>query len=204
MFLGTPYRGSEVVPWAMLFSTIVNLATLGYGVRKNLLRQLDQKSKTLTDISQQFVHRTPSLKIMSFIEQQAERPLSTLVGCCSRSEFPGVCLLIAIRLFPNTLLHWVSPMKWLFPSMPIIVACAGIKQRLKITSWWKPLSKSWLKSKNLTQDVRSLPKLPFIGFANCFKRPKCLKRPQERLARSLLLRPQYQYRPRQSSDLEDW
>lgn len=79
IFMGTPHRGSELVPWAMMFSNVVNLATLGNGVHKNLLRQLDRKSNILTDISRQFMHRAPSLKIMSFIEQQAERPLNTLV-----------------------------------------------------------------------------------------------------------------------------
>ncbi|KAF2188394.1 hypothetical protein K469DRAFT_661153 [Zopfia rhizophila CBS 207.26] len=79
IFMGTPHRGSELVPWAMLFSNVVNLATLGNGVHKNLLRQLDRKSNTLTDISRQFMHRASSLKIMSFIEQHAERPLNTLV-----------------------------------------------------------------------------------------------------------------------------
>lgn len=63
----------------MLFSNVVNLATLGKGEHKNLLRQLDRKSNTLTDISRQFMHRAQSLKIMSFIEQQVERPLNTLV-----------------------------------------------------------------------------------------------------------------------------
>jgi predicted permease len=79
IFMGTPHRGSEIVPWAMLFSSIANLATLGYGVRKNLLRQLHRKSGTLMNISRQFVHRAAALKIVSFIEQEATRPLSSLV-----------------------------------------------------------------------------------------------------------------------------
>jgi hypothetical protein len=82
MFMGTPHRGSELVPWAMLFSNIVNLGTLGYGIRRNLLRQLDRKSSTLEEISRQFVHRAAPLQIISFIEQQAEGPLTTLVSSC--------------------------------------------------------------------------------------------------------------------------
>jgi hypothetical protein len=77
--MGTPHRGSELVPWASLFSNFVNMLTLGKGVRKNLLRQLDRKSNTLMDISRQFMHRASSLKLMSFIEQEAEPPLNSLV-----------------------------------------------------------------------------------------------------------------------------
>lgn len=78
--MGTPHRGSKLVPWAMLFSNIVNLAIQSHRVRKDLLHQLDRKASTLMDISEQFVHRAASLKIMSFIEQQAEHPLTSLVG----------------------------------------------------------------------------------------------------------------------------
>ncbi len=84
--MGTPHRGSDLVPWTILLSNIVNVATLGRAGRKNLLRQLDSKSTTLRDISRQFVHRATSLKIMSFVEQQIERPLTVLVSsvetCC--------------------------------------------------------------------------------------------------------------------------
>jgi hypothetical protein len=79
VFMGTPHRGSELVPWTFLLSNIVNLATLGYGVRNDLLRELHPKSDILRDISRQFVHRTASLKIVTFIEQQVEGPLKTLV-----------------------------------------------------------------------------------------------------------------------------
>ncbi|KAK0612792.1 hypothetical protein B0T17DRAFT_583367 [Bombardia bombarda] len=79
IFMGTPHRGSELVPWTILFSNIVNVATLGRGARKTLLRQLDSKSTALMDISRQFVHRATPLKILSFVEQQVERPLTVLV-----------------------------------------------------------------------------------------------------------------------------
>lgn len=81
--MGTPHRGSELVPWTLLFSNIVNVVTLGQGLRKNLLRELDRKSTALMDISRQFVHRAAALKIMTFIEQQIERPLTTLVSSIS-------------------------------------------------------------------------------------------------------------------------
>lgn len=77
--MGTPHRGSELVPWSLLLSNIVNLGTFGCGVRNDLLRDLHPKSDNLRQISRQFVPRTVSLKIISFIEQQAEGPLKTLV-----------------------------------------------------------------------------------------------------------------------------
>jgi hypothetical protein len=80
VFLGTPHRGSELVSWAMLLSNVIGIASFGQGIRKSLLRNLDTESDLLMEISRQFVHRSKSLKIMSFIEQQAERPLTTLVG----------------------------------------------------------------------------------------------------------------------------
>jgi hypothetical protein len=78
--MGTPHRGSELIPWTMLLSNLTNIATIGQGIRKDLLRNLKTESNMLMDISRQFVHRATSLKIMTFIEQQIERPLTTLVN----------------------------------------------------------------------------------------------------------------------------
>ncbi|KAH8744419.1 hypothetical protein F5882DRAFT_446538 [Hyaloscypha sp. PMI_1271] len=77
--MGTPHRGSELIPWAMLLSNLVNVASIGQGMRKDLLRNIKTESNMLMDISRQFVHRAPPLKIMTFVEQQVERPLTTLV-----------------------------------------------------------------------------------------------------------------------------
>lgn len=78
--MGTPHRGSELVPWALLLAEIVNAAFLGQALRKDLLKELDKRSKTLMEISRAFVHRSTPLRIMSFIELQIERPLTTLVS----------------------------------------------------------------------------------------------------------------------------
>jgi hypothetical protein len=80
--MGTPHRGSELVSWAILLSNLIGIATLGQGIRKELVRSLDKDSDMLTDISSQFVQRSKGLKIMSFIEQLIERPLTTLVKKC--------------------------------------------------------------------------------------------------------------------------
>jgi hypothetical protein len=76
--MGTPHRGSELVPWALVLSNLINIASLGLGIRKQLLRDIDRDSAVLAEISRQFVHRSVSMKIMSFVEQQVERPLNTL------------------------------------------------------------------------------------------------------------------------------
>ena len=77
--MGTPHRGSELASWALLLGNIINLATLGRGIRNGILRQLHPKSDELRNISRQFVHRTTTLKIISFIEQQVDETLKTLV-----------------------------------------------------------------------------------------------------------------------------
>lgn len=82
IFMGTPHRGSDIASasWAVLLTNIVNAAFLGQAVRKDLLRELQAKSTTLTDISRQFVQRSTPLRIMSFIELQVELPLRELVN----------------------------------------------------------------------------------------------------------------------------
>lgn len=79
IFMATPHRGSELVPWAILLSNFVNVASFGRGIRKSLLRNIDRDSDMLGEISRQFTHRATKLKLMSFVEQQAEPPLTALV-----------------------------------------------------------------------------------------------------------------------------
>ena len=77
--MGTPHRGSELIPWTMVLSNLVNVASMGQGIRNDVLGNLKTNSDMLMDISRQFVHRTNRMKIMTFIEQQIERPLTSLV-----------------------------------------------------------------------------------------------------------------------------
>ncbi|KAH6974942.1 hypothetical protein BKA56DRAFT_589804 [Ilyonectria sp. MPI-CAGE-AT-0026] len=79
VFMGTPHRGSDVVPWTLLLTNLINAASLGQAFRKSLLKTLDRDSAVLSEISRQFVHRSSLLKIRSCIEQKVERPLTTLV-----------------------------------------------------------------------------------------------------------------------------
>ncbi|EXA32954.1 hypothetical protein FOVG_15926 [Fusarium oxysporum f. sp. pisi HDV247] len=79
VFLGTPHRGSDLASWGFLLSNLVSITSIGKNIRKELLRSLSKDSDTLAEISRQFLQRAKSLKIMSFIEQQVESPLTTLV-----------------------------------------------------------------------------------------------------------------------------
>jgi hypothetical protein len=78
--MGTPHRGSDLARWGVLLGNIVNAAFLGQVIRKDLIRELRPRSKTLSEISKAFLHRATPLKIISFIEMQAESPLPTLVS----------------------------------------------------------------------------------------------------------------------------
>ncbi|KAH6967564.1 hypothetical protein EDB82DRAFT_435121 [Fusarium venenatum] len=77
--LGTPHRGSDLVPWGILLSNLVRVTSIGRNIRKELLHTLSKDSNTLMEISKQFLQRATSLRIMSFVEQQVESPLTTLV-----------------------------------------------------------------------------------------------------------------------------
>jgi len=80
VFMGTPHRGSDLVPWALLLGNIVNAAFLGQALRNDLIRGLHPRSKMLSEISKAFLHRSVPLKIMSFIELQIESPLLAVVS----------------------------------------------------------------------------------------------------------------------------
>jgi hypothetical protein len=104
--MGTPHRGSELVPWTLLLSNLINVASFGQGIKKTLLHNLNTDSAMLMEISRQFVHRATPLKIMSFIEQQIERPLTILVRVCPTMSSPPI-VLTTHRWSLNTLLSLV-------------------------------------------------------------------------------------------------
>lgn len=79
VFMGTPHRGSDLASWGLMATNLVNAASLGMGINKELLKTLKADSEMLAGISTQFVHRATPLKIRTFTEQQVERPLTTLV-----------------------------------------------------------------------------------------------------------------------------
>lgn len=83
--MGTPHRGSDLVPWSLMLVNIINHVLLKNKIQKALLRNLDSNSDMLTEISRQVLHRSSGLKIMTFTEQLIEPPLKSLV----RRSKPG-------------------------------------------------------------------------------------------------------------------
>ncbi|TLD25152.1 hypothetical protein PspLS_05891 [Pyricularia sp. CBS 133598] len=79
VFMGTPHRGSDLASWGLILTSLINSASLGTGINKELLKTLKVDSEMLAGISSQFVHRATPLKIRTFTEQQVQRPLNTLV-----------------------------------------------------------------------------------------------------------------------------
>ena len=84
--MGTPHRGSELANWSLTLSAIVNMASLGKPIRRCLLRELTTTSKALMETSRQFVHRSPDMKLMSFVEQLIEPKLLSLVRSFHQSS----------------------------------------------------------------------------------------------------------------------
>lgn len=70
VFMGTPHRGSRVVSPASILSKIINLATLGTGIRSDLLQLLQPSSAELETISRHATFLLKELSIISFYEQK--------------------------------------------------------------------------------------------------------------------------------------
>lgn len=112
VFLGTPHRGSDLASWGILLSNLVSVTSIGKNIRKELLRTLSKDSDTLAEISKQFLQRAKFLKIMSFIEQQVESPLTTLVTT-STLQYIYASLTIG-RLFQSIRQSWACPTRLYF------------------------------------------------------------------------------------------
>ncbi len=74
IFLGTPHRGSRSASYAQLASRILNIATLGRGVRAELLRTLEISSSELEIISRHAVQLLGRFPIVSFYERKPLGP----------------------------------------------------------------------------------------------------------------------------------
>lgn len=78
--MASPHRNSKLASWELLFANLVNAASVGMDFRKSLLCHANRDSNMLGEISMQFTQNADKLKLMSFIEQQVEPPLTTLVS----------------------------------------------------------------------------------------------------------------------------
>lgn len=86
VFLGTPHRGSRSASHAQLISRIINMASLGRGVRTELLRTLEISSGELETISRHAVQLLSKFPIVSFYERKPLGP--SLVGLTTVLAMP--------------------------------------------------------------------------------------------------------------------
>ncbi|KAK0712187.1 Alpha/Beta hydrolase protein, partial [Apiosordaria backusii] len=76
-FMGTPHRGSGVASPALILASILRVA--GLRIAKQRLRSLQEHSKSLFNLSDQFRRITAGISILSFYETKPTPPLSGLV-----------------------------------------------------------------------------------------------------------------------------
>ncbi|KAL0935808.1 ankyrin repeat protein [Colletotrichum truncatum] len=74
VFLGTPHRGSRLASPASILARIVNVATVGFGVRSSFLKLLQVSSSELESISLNATYLLADLDVISFYEQKALGP----------------------------------------------------------------------------------------------------------------------------------
>jgi hypothetical protein len=76
--MGTPHRGCGAAYWADFFFRALSVAQLGLRGNNDLLSDLKQNSRTLSDILLQFLEIGASLPIRTFYETRA---LGTTMVC---------------------------------------------------------------------------------------------------------------------------
>lgn len=70
VFMGTPHRGSRSATQAQHLANIINIVTLGSGVRKELLKTLETSSRELETISRHATQLLKNFPIISFYERK--------------------------------------------------------------------------------------------------------------------------------------
>jgi hypothetical protein len=88
VFLGCPHRGSRTAGPAKIFSSMINAASFGRGVRKDLIKALEVSSTQLSDISRLAVTCMAKIPIVSFYETRPLGPAMVFrvyrpCFCCS-------------------------------------------------------------------------------------------------------------------------
>ena len=79
IFMGTPHHGADAAAWANFAAQALRALQMGTATNTNLLSDLQKNSKTLAQISQQFVERGSSLKIKTFYETNKMDYMNCLV-----------------------------------------------------------------------------------------------------------------------------
>lgn len=69
--MGVPHRGAGLAFWGSLAANILRFTQLGWETNPKFVEELRRNSKTITDISEQFVERAQSLStICTFFETE--------------------------------------------------------------------------------------------------------------------------------------
>lgn len=79
-FFGTPQKGSSLASWSTMTARLLKTASLGANTNTQLSKDLEPNSKRMANISEAFLKRCSSLKIISCYETLKMDYLNTLVG----------------------------------------------------------------------------------------------------------------------------
>ena len=79
IFMGTPHRGANAAAWAKFAAYALRALQMGTATNKSLVSDLRKNSKTLAQISQQFVERGSTLRIKTFYEGNKTDYMNCLV-----------------------------------------------------------------------------------------------------------------------------
>jgi protein SERAC1 len=83
--MGTPHRGSNVAYWSKFLANVLHTTQLGNNTSSQLLSDLQQNSRILSEISTQFVERGSALQIRTFYETEKVDFLNCIVSQFSRT-----------------------------------------------------------------------------------------------------------------------
>ncbi|KAF0317581.1 ankyrin repeat protein [Colletotrichum asianum] len=78
-FFGTPHKGSSLASWSTMTARLLKTASLGANTNTQLSKDLEPNSKRMANISEAFLKRCSSLKIISCYETLKMDYLNTLV-----------------------------------------------------------------------------------------------------------------------------
>lgn len=70
VFFGVPHRGADAAYWADFAANLLKITQWGFGTNTSFVAALKRNSRTLADISQQFVERATRLEIRTFFETE--------------------------------------------------------------------------------------------------------------------------------------
>ena len=155
IFMGTPHRGANVASWAKFAAQALRALQMGTATNKSLLSDLRKNSKTLAQISQQFVERGSTLRIKTFYEGNKMDYMNCLVFFSLDNrpleyEFNSV----SFRSWIETQRFWVYLQSHhLFRYPQTIGVCASLP--LKMSKSISPCGRRWkiswssLRARNL-------------------------------------------------------